>query len=192
MSRIGIYGGTFDPIHHGHLITALSVKELRKLDKIVFIPSFISPHKKELKISASDHRINMLKLAVQDVTYFDWSDFEITRENVSYTIDTLHEMKKHYDEIELILGADNMRAFHTWKSPDEIVRLATLIVLRRRTDSASDDDNIYTKDAVFLETPRIDISGTIIRRRVKEGLPIDFLVPQNVMKYIYKFKLYKD
>jgi nicotinate-nucleotide adenylyltransferase len=192
MSRIGIYGGTFDPIHHGHLITAQSVKELRKLDKIVFIPSYISPHKKDLKASASEHRINMLKLAVRDVPYFDWSDFEITRENISYTIDTLQEMKKHYDEIELILGADNMRTFDTWKSPDQIVKLATLIVLRRRTDSVSNSDNKYAENAVFLETPRIDISGTIIRRRVREGLPIDFLVPQNVMKYIYNFKLYKD
>lgn len=192
MSRIGIYGGTFDPVHHGHLITAQSVLELRKLDKIVFIPSFISPHKEELKISASEHRINMLKLSLTDVPYFDWSDFEISRKNVSYTIDTLLEMKKHFDEIELILGADNMKTFHEWKSPEKIIKLATLIVLRRRTDDASDNNNSFTKDAVFLETPRIDISGTIIRQRVRDGLPIDFLVPSSVMKYIYDFKLYKE
>ena len=192
MSRIGIYGGTFDPVHHGHLITAQSVRELRNLDKIIFVPSFISPHKEEFKTSDALHRINMLKIAIKDIDYFDWSDFEISRENVSYTIDTLQEMKKHYDEIELILGADNMKTFYKWRSPEEIIRLATLIVLRRRTDYEPGGDNKYEKNAVFLETPRIDISGTIIRQRVRQGLPIDFLVTRGVKEYIYDLKLYKD
>jgi nicotinate-nucleotide adenylyltransferase len=192
MSRIGIYGGTFDPIHHGHLITAQLVRELRNLDKIIFIPSFISPHKMKLDVSISEHRIKMLKLAIENVPYFDWSDFEIMREKVSYTIDTLLEMKKQYDEIELIVGADNIKTFHRWKSPEEILKLTTLIVLRRRTDADSGHENKYMEKAVFLETPRIDISGTIIRQRVRQSLPIDFLVPQNVMKYIYDLKLYKE
>ncbi len=84
MSRIGIYGGTFDPIHHGHLITAQSVKELRSLDKIIFIPSFISPHKTEWKPSESRHRINMLKLAIGNVRYFDWSDFDQEKKYIIY------------------------------------------------------------------------------------------------------------
>ncbi len=191
MSRIGIYGGTFDPIHHGHLITAQSVKELRNLDKIIFIPSFISPHKTGWKPTESLHRINMLKLAIGNVHYFDWSDFEIRRENISYTIDTLLEMKRHYDEIELIIGADNLETFDTWKSSEEVIKLATLLVLRR-TKNGPESKNIFIKKAVMLETPRIDISGTIIRERVKKGLPIDFLVPQEVMKYIYKLNLYKE
>lgn len=133
MSRIGIFGGTFDPIHYGHLITAQSVKELRSLEKIIFIPSFISPHKTGSKASEPQHRINMLKLAIDNISYFDWSDFEITKENISYTIDTLLEMKKHFDEIELIVGADNLEIFDEWKSPEEIIKLATLLVLRRKT-----------------------------------------------------------
>lgn len=192
MNRIGIYGGTFDPIHHGHLITAQSVKELRKLDKIIFIPSFISPHKTGWKASESLHRINMLKLAIRNVPYFDWSDIEVKRENISYTIDTLLEMKKHYDEIELIIGTDNLETFDTWQSPEEIVKLATLLVLRRRTENKPESKNIFIRGAVILETPRIDISGTIIRQRVKKGLPIDFLVPQTVMEYIYDSNLYKE
>lgn len=192
MSRVGIYGGTFDPIHHGHLITAQAVKELRNLDKIIFVPSFISPHKEGFIVSEPQHRINMLKQAIDSTIYFDWSDFEIKRERVSYTIDTLSEMKKKYDEIELIVGADNIKTFDRWKSPEEIIRLATLIVLRRRTDAESVSSNNFINKAVFLETPRIDISGTIIRQRVKQGLPIDFLVPQAVMKYIYDLKLYKE
>ncbi len=192
MSRIGIYGGTFDPIHYGHLITAQAVRELRNLDKIIFIPSFISPHKEGFIISEPAHRINMLKLAIDKIPYFGWSDFEIKRERVSYTIDTLTEMKKKYDDIELIVGADNIKTFDRWKSPEEILGLATLIVLRRRTEADTGNRNNYTDKAVFLETPRIDISGTIIRQRVKQGLPIDFLVPQGVIKYIYDSKLYKE
>lgn len=192
MSRIGIYGGTFDPIHHGHLITAQAVKEMRSLDKIIFIPSFVSPHKEGFIVSGPEHRINMLRLAIDKIPYFGWSDFEIKRERVSYTIDTLTEMKKKYDFIELIVGADNLKTFDRWKSPEEILDLATLIVLRRRTDADTESRNHYMDKAVFLETPRIDISGTIIRQRVKQGLPIDFLVPQSVIKYIYDIKLYKE
>lgn len=192
MSRIAIYGGTFDPVHHGHLITAQSVLELRKLDKIIFIPSFISPHKQDVKASAAEHRLNMLKLAIQNIPYFDSSDIEINRKNVSYTIDTLKEMKKHYSHIELIMGEDNFLSFNTWKSPEKILDIATLLVLRRRTAKEPELKYPYEERAVFLETPRIDISGTGIRERVGNELPIDFLVPQNVMRYIYNLKLYKE
>ncbi len=192
MSRIAIYGGTFDPVHHGHLITAQSVLELRKLDKIIFIPSFISPHKQDIKASPAEHRVNMLKLAIEGIPYFDWSDFEINRENVSYTIDTLNEMKKQHEHIELIVGEDNLLTFDTWKSPDKILEIATLVVLRRRTVKEAGTKFPYEDKAVFLETPRIDISGTRIRERVKKGLPVNFLVPQNVMRYIYDQKLYKE
>ena len=192
MSRIGILGGTFDPVHHGHLITAQSVRELRNLDKIIFIPSFISPHKKEISASLPEHRLKMLKLALEDIGYFDCSDYEISKKKVSYTIDTLIEMRKHYNEIEMIIGADNILTFDQWESPDKIIRLVTLLVLNRRTEDGKESTNKFMKEAVFLETPRIDISGTIIRERVKKGLPIDFLVPQKVMKYIYNLKLYKE
>ncbi len=192
MSRAGIYGGTFDPVHNGHLITAQCVRELRSLDKIIFIPNRISPFKQELKVSEPEHRMNMLKLAIKNIAYFDLSDFEIKRKKVSYTIDTLHRIKQDYDEIELIVGADNIYTFDKWKSPEEIIELVTLLVLKRRTDNEPDIPNKFIKDAVLLETPVIDISGTVIRERVRRGLPIDFLVPQDVMKYIYDLKLYKD
>ncbi len=192
MSRIAIFGGTFDPVHHGHLITAQSVLELRNLDKIIFIPSFISPHKQDIKASTVEHRVNMLKLAIENIPYFDWSDIEINRENISYTIDTLKEMKKIYGDIELIIGEDNLMSFDKWKSPESIIKIATLLVLRRRTSREAVIKYPYEDKAVFLQTPWIDISGTRIRERVKNGLPINFLVPQNVMRYIYESKLYKD
>ncbi len=192
MSRIAIYGGTFDPVHHGHLITAQSVLELRNLDKIIFVPSFISPHKQDIKSSPAEHRVNMLKLAIENVPCFEWSDIEINRESVSYTLDTLKEMRRQYDHIELIVGEDNLRTFDKWKSPEEIIEIATLLVLRRRTSEEAGTEFPYAKKVIFLETPIIDISGTRIRKRVRKGLPINFLVPQNVMRYIYNLKLYKE
>lgn len=191
MSRIGIFGGTFDPVHLGHLITAQAVRELRNLDKILFVPSYIAPHKQDIQASASIHRINMLKLSIRGIPYFDWTDYEIKRKSVSYTIDTLIEMKKRYNEIELIVGEDNICSFDQWKSPEEIFKLAKIIVLKRRLGEESKCDNKYIHKAIFLETPQIDISGTEIRERVKKGFPINFLVPQKVLKYIYDANLYK-
>ena len=192
MSRIGIYGGTFDPIHHGHLITAQFVKEKRKLEKIIFIPAFIPPFKQSLKISPPEHRLKMLQLSIEGIPYFDYSDIELKRKNISYTIDTLKELKRNYNEIELIIGMDNFQSFNDWKSPEKIIELAKLVVLRRRTDKQSETENKFKENAVFLETPLIEISATDIRERVKNDLPINFLVPKNVMEYIYKQKLYKD
>lgn len=192
MSRVGIFGGTFDPVHFGHLITAQAVKELRNLDKIIFIPANISPLKEVLPSAAEKHRVKMLQLAIEGVPYFDWSDFEIKKEGVSYTIDTLCEMKKYYEVIELIIGEDNFRTFHLWKSFEEILKLATLLVLRRNIKINKETGNHILETAVFLETPEIDISSTLIRDRIKKGLPINFLVPQKVLKYIYKLNLYKE
>jgi len=192
MSRVGIFGGTFDPVHFGHLITAQAVKELRNLDKIIFIPANISPLKEVLPSAAEKHRVKMLQLAIEGVPYFDWSDFEIKKEGVSYTIDTLCEMKKYYEVIELIIGEDNFRTFHLWKSFEKILKLATLLVLRRDIKIDKETGNHILETAVFLETPEIDISSTLIRDRIKKGLPINFLVPQKVLKYIYKLNLYKE
>ena len=184
MIRVGIFGGTFDPIHNGHLITAQAVKELRNLDKIIFIPSYISPHKKDITTSFPEHRINMLKLSIEGIPYFDWTDYEIKKRGVSYTIDTLKELNKDYQEIELIIGEDNISTFDTWKSPEEIIKLATLVVLRRNINNVDGSKNEYFKKSVLLKTPVIEISSTVIRERVKKGLPINFLVPHKVLKYI--------
>ncbi|HSD62521.1 MAG TPA: hypothetical protein VLB50_01950, partial [Ignavibacteriaceae bacterium] len=138
-----------------------------------------------------EHRINMLKLSIEGVSYFDCTDYEIKKQGVSYSIDTLKEMKRHYDDIEMIVGEDNIMTFDQWKSPEEIFNIAAIIVLRRKLDENTQCDNNYIRRAIFLETPRIDISGTEIRERVKKGLPVNFLVPQNVLKYINDTNLYK-
>jgi nicotinate-nucleotide adenylyltransferase len=192
MSGIGIYGGAFDPIHMGHLITAQIVKEMRNLSKIIFIPSCIPPHKINVQLSDAEHRLNMLMLAIKGVPYFDYSEIELEREGVSYTIDTLRELRKKFEHMELIIGYDNIFKFDSWKEPHEILKLAKLVVLRRKLNVPRGKQNKYYRAAVFLKTPFIQISGSIIRKRVQEGLPINFMVPDNVRDYIQNFSLYKD
>jgi len=192
MSKIGIFGGTFDPIHNGHLITAQSVKEIRNLEKIIFIPAYISPHKQNAEASSAQHRLNMLKIALDEIPFFEYSDFEIKQHTISYTIDTLRELKKSYDEIDLIIGYDNIFQFHTWKDPDEIFRLANVVVLKRKSSHPIDYVDKYVESAHFVETRGIEISATDIRNRVNADLPIYYLVPEKVLEYIKENNLYKD
>jgi nicotinate-nucleotide adenylyltransferase len=191
MSKVGIFGGTFDPIHHGHLITAQSVREIRDLDKIIFIPSFISPHKADVNSASPEHRMNMLKLAVEGIDFFEVSDYEIKKEGISYTIDTLKEFKKKYDKLEFIIGYDNIFKFHTWKNPDEIMKITKILVLKRKSSLPPPHEDKYVKSALFVETRGIEISATDIREKVKQGMPIHYLVPEKVKEYIYSFNLYK-
>jgi len=189
LSKFGIFGGSFDPIHIGHLIIAQFIYEQRNLDKIIFIPSFISPHKLDLNFSTPNHRLEMLKLSIKDIHHYDYSDFEIKKGGVSYTIDTLKEFKINYDEIDLIIGYDNLLVFDKWKNPDEIIKLANLVVIRRET-FINKKMNKYFDYAIFLNSPIIEISSTEIRKRVAENKPIDFLVTKEVKEYIYKHNLY--
>lgn len=192
MSAIGIFGGTFDPIHLGHLITAQAVREIRNLDKIIFIPAFISPHKTDLHPLSGHHRLNMIQLSIEGINYFDCSDIEIKNENISYSINTLRKLKKKYKKIELIIGYDNIFDFKTWKKPDEILKLAKLIVLKRRASIEPDYKDKYFRAALFVETPTIEISSSQIRKRISENLPVSFLVPDKVNKYILDNHLYKE
>jgi nicotinate-nucleotide adenylyltransferase len=192
VSPVGILGGTFDPIHFGHLITAQYVLEARNLSKIIFIPNYISPHKTDKIITAPQHRLRMLQLALEGADHFEVTDIELKRTSVSYTIDTITTLKKNYSEIELIIGYDNLIDFSTWKEPDELVQLVTLVVMDRKIKSHPQNPDKYFRNAVLLNTPQIEISASEIRSRVRKNLPVNFLVPQKVMEYIKAFNLYKD
>ena len=190
MKAVGVFGGTFDPIHNGHLITARAVLELRKLDKVIFIPASISPHKTSQVSTAPEHRLAMLKTAIEGIPRFEVFDYELINKGVSYSVDTLRELKKSYDNLELIIGYDHFLLFDTWKDPEEILKLALPVVLKRNVN-VSANKGYYLEKAVLLDTPLIEISATDIRRRVESDLPINFLVPEKVMEYIYNFNLYK-
>lgn len=192
MKPVGIFGGTFDPVHIGHLITSNEVLEKRNLEKIIFMPCHISPHKTDQKPADDVHRLNMLNLALENYPYFESSDYEINKMEVSFTYDTLKEMKRKFDNIELIIGFDNMIVFDKWYRPDDILDIAKIIVMKREIDRIPGELNKFFESAVMLDTTLVDISSTEIRERIKIGLSIDNLVPEKVKKYILSNKLYKD
>lgn len=189
MKAVGIFGGTFDPIHLGHLICAQYVFENRNLEKIIFIPCKTSPHKTSVLSTESFHRLEMVKLAIVDIPYFDYSDFEINKEEISYSVDTLLHFKKKYENLELIIGEDNFSSLDSWKQPEKIIKLSTLIVLQRNV-SVSPRKNKYAKSVVYLNSPIIDISATDIRDKIKNNKPINFLVKEKVRLYINSNNLY--
>ncbi|MFH1197630.1 MAG: nicotinate-nucleotide adenylyltransferase [bacterium] len=192
MNAIGIFGGSFDPVHIGHLITAQSLLEERKLSKIIFIPCNISPHKPAFEYSLGLHRIRMLEVSLENYDQFEVSDYEINKGEISYSIDTIKHFKEQYDNVELIIGYDNLIVFDEWHLPDEIIKLSTLVVLKRRTDMEIKKLHKYFGEAVYVDTPVIEISSTEIRQRVKSNLSIDFLVPLKVKEYIHQYGLYKQ
>lgn len=189
MKKVGIFGGTFDPIHYGHLITTQFVLEKRGLDKIIFIPSHISPHKLDVKTVTDSHRFNMVKLAIDNNPLFEISDYEINKNDISYTLNTLLHFKKIYNDIELIIGFDNLLVFDKWYKPDQIFDEVTVVAMNRNGNFSNKINN-FTERAVIINTPVVDISSTEIRERVKNNLPINYLTPQAVVDYIYLNKLY--
>jgi len=187
---VGLFGGTFNPIHFGHLITSQRVKELRNLEKIILMPCNISPFKvKKSDLLEGDKRIKMLELAIGGNPAYEISDYELKKGGISYTYDTIMHLKESYSEIELIIGFDNILDFHKWYKPEEIVKEAKIVVLTRKTDDMA-RKNEYFDNAIFVDSPTIEISSTEIRDRIREGLAIEYLVPRLVVDYIRKEKLY--
>jgi len=191
LEKVGIFGGTFDPIHFGHLITAQSILEKRELEKIIFVPAYIAPHKVKYDYSNPLHRFNMTKLAIDAYPNFDISDFEINHDDISYSYNTLVEFSKTYDEMELIIGFDNLITFDAWYKPDEILEIVELVVMKRTYDKEIKKTHKYYAEAQFVDTPTIEISATEIRERVSKNLPIEYFVPHSVEEYIKEHKLYK-
>lgn len=189
MKKIGIYGGTFDPIHLGHLITARSVKEIRDLTEIIFIPASTSPLKQENKSAPPIHRLEMTKLAVKNYNDFSVSDFEIKNKGISYTIDTIKHFKNIYKNIELIIGYDNFLVFDKWYKWEEIIDLVDIIVLKRFYEEPIAPKTNSDK-FIFVDSPTIQINSTLIRERNAKDLPIDFQVTPEVLKYIKENDLY--
>jgi len=189
MSRIGILGGTFDPPHNGHLVLAQSALEYLKLDKVIFVPTAIHPHKKRLKITDSKFRLDMLKLAIGNNAKFEISDIEINRTGLSFTCDTLSEFRKLLSDADLflIIGGDNISDIETWKNPDEIFAMARVAAAMRPQSRASGK---YKDRVLTIDMPPIDISSTVIRKNIKRGRSITGLVPESIENYIKENGLY--
>lgn len=188
--RVGLFGGSFNPIHLGHLITSQRVMEIRRLEKIIFMPCNISPFKVKASDLVDGHcRQRMLELAVGENPNYEINDYELKKGGVSYTYETIKYLKQFYREIELIIGFDQLIEFDKWYKAEEIVKEVQLVVLKREVDKPV-ATNKFEEKAAFVDTPTIQISATEIRSRVRAGLSIEYLVPEAVADYIKQEKLY--
>lgn len=198
---IALFGGTFNPVHLGHVaIARAAVAELR-LEKLILIPSARPPHKTGRLLAPDDHRLAMCRLAVADDPRIEVSDVELQSEGPSYTVRTLRRFREQYGEAEIIflVGADMLRDFHLWQDFEEIVQLARIVTMPRPGVHLGDlaelrralgDEAVKRLLADLLATPLVDISSTEIRRRVKASRPIDDMVPPEVALYIADHQLY--
>lgn len=205
---IGLYGGSFDPVHIGHLRIAEDVREYFGFEKIIFVPAYHSPLKPESRASAED-RIYMLQLCVKYNRYFSIDDIEIKRKGKSYTIDTIRMYREKGRFPFFILGTDAFLTLDRWKKPEELIKMTSFIVLGRGKDRLEDvklfiknrfpdlkllQDKKPVEEAgyvYFFDRRRIDISSTEIRRRVKDSRSIKYLVLPEVEEYIFYKKLYR-
>jgi len=202
MTRIGILGGAFDPPHIGHLTGAEKVREEFGLDKIIFIPTYIPPHK-NLPKASPDKRLEMVEIAIQGKPYFEVSDIEIKRKGISYTVDTIRELKQIYskDELYLIIGMDEAKDFINWKKPKKLLKFCKFIILTRPGFQPEAAELLAHKKEEVPEPLRktvqflslnLDISSTMIRELVKKSNSIKSFVPEGVENYIKENKLYSQ
>lgn len=197
--KIGIMGGTFNPIHIGHLILAQKAYEEYGLDEIIFITSGDPPHKQVSHISAT-MRGEMTRLAVEDNPIFHYSDMEIKREGYSYTYLTLLELREIHADAELyfLLGADSLFYLEKWKRPDIIMQNAVILAANRNTNNEQLYNKIdelkrdYDADIRIIDMPNIDVSSSFIRHMVNIGRSVKYYVPDSVIDYIKENNLYLD
>jgi nicotinate-nucleotide adenylyltransferase len=201
--RLGIYGGSFDPVHFGHLLVAENCREQQKLDEVWFVPVATSPHKRQRAPADARHRIEMLDLAVGGHEPFHVSTIEIDRGGVSYTVETLEQL--HAEDaaraLFLLLGADALADLPTWKDPKRICELALPLVVARAYAPEPDfgllaefmsRERIAAAQAALVKMPPIGIASSDIRRRVAAGKSIRFRTPRAVEKYIETHGLYRE
>jgi nicotinate-nucleotide adenylyltransferase len=217
--RIGLFGGTFNPIHFGHLRTASEVAGAFKLERILFIPAYLPPHKETHEIAPPENRLEMVHLAVEGNPAFTVSDVELKRTGVSYTVDTVKYLKNellNQDELFLIMGVDAFLEVDTWKSYKELFQLIPVIIMQRpimvsggyrlKTDllkfikkNISDSYQFKNESCYFhikfskiyyYNVSLLEISGTKIRKLIQNGKSIRYLVPEPVENYIYEQELY--
>ena len=199
--RAAVFGGTFDPIHYGHLVAANEVMHSFDTDGVIFIPAGLPSHKDSSCVTGSEKRFEMTKLAISSNPDFYVSRMEIEREGPSYTIDTVSRLKSLFSPgcgIYFIAGADSVFQVFSWKNAAKLITMCSFIGVTR---PGYNKDELYTRirninenfesNIHFLEIPALDISSSEIRERVKAGKSIKYLVPEKVEEYIYKEGLYR-
>jgi len=197
--NIGVLGGTFDPVHNGHLIVAEEAKTRLNLTEVVFVPAGQPWLKTERPITPAEHRLQMLRLALADKPYFKLSAMEIERAGPSYTIDTITELQGQLDaedELFFILGQDNLVQLPQWREPSQLIQLCYLVAVPRpgspRPKLKELEASIpgISQRVMLMDKPHVDISAEAIRDRVVRGLSVRHLVPEPVNRYLKEHKLY--
>lgn len=193
--KVGLMGGTFDPIHLGHLIAAESARESAHLDEVWFLPAHVPPHKTRQPTASAQERLIMAKLATEDHEQFRVSDLELHREGASYTVDTMNQLKDRHPDYEFyfIIGADMVVDLVNWHKIDELLELTRFIGLARPgmvKDWSVVPEHILAR-VQRADMPRIDISSTDLRARLKEKRSCRYLLHPNVERYIREKKLYE-
>ncbi len=199
--RLGVLGGTFDPIHYGHLAIAEEARVRLNLDEVLFVPAGSPPHKTNHILTPAPHRLAMLRLATASNPHFTISTIEIDRPGPSYTVDTLTTLRylgSNCQSLFFIAGSDALRDLITWRSPERILQLCTFVVVHRPGITLPSLETLerqlprLTSRLIFLEGPRFDLSATELRRRIQLGLPIRYQLPEKVRHYITKHHLYRS
>jgi len=190
--RLGIFGGSFDPPHIGHLLAAVDAFEALSLDTLIFVPAAVQPLKAGLATAAAHQRLAMVRLLVGADPRFAVDSVEIDRAGLSYTVDTLETFAQRFPSAErfFLVGEDAMAAFSAWKAPQQIMRLAQVVILRRPSPATADP--LEAPDGtIALSTRLIDVSSTEIRERVRGGKSIRGFVPESVAAFIETERLYR-
>ena len=198
--RLGIFGGTFDPIHLGHLILAETVREACRLDQVLFLPARISPLKQQTAPTEARHRLEMVRLAIAGHPAFQVDDLELRRSGPSYTVDTLRHLhaQRPDDELFLMIGADSLADLSRWREPRELLDLAQLVVVNRGDtlpDLTAFEREFQRTTAGVVDVvnmPPVDISATELRARAATGRSIRYRTPRAVEMYILEHRLYRS
>jgi nicotinate-nucleotide adenylyltransferase len=190
--RIGVMGGTFDPIHHGHLVAASEVQSVFDLDEVVFVPTGQPWQKDERAVSPAELRYLMTVVATASNPRFTVSRVDVDRPGPTYTIDTLRDLREHYPDTDLffITGADALAQILSWKAVDELFDLARFVGVNRPGHELS-GDGLPADRVSLMEVPAMAISSTACRERVRAGEPVWYLVPDGVVQFIAKYRLYR-
>lgn len=200
MQKIGIMGGTFNPVHMGHLIAAQEVLEEMNMDRVLFIPTGNPPHKSKKEVISPDDRYEMVRRAVKNNTGFEVSDIEIKREGETYSYHTLMELHNKYPDAKLyfIIGFDTLKELDTWYRIQEVCKMTDFIVVNRGNTTEEIEEEIQNREKRYnckfsiVTIPDIQISSTDIRERLKNKRSIKYLVTKEVEEYIMQRELYRD
>ena len=191
--RVGVFGGTFDPPHLGHSIVAAEVMEALRLDRLLWVPAAVPPHKQGRRVTSAEVRRRMVAAAVRDHPGFELCDLELQRDGVSYTVDTLRRLRSDHPawSLYLIIGADLLEGFASWRDPDAIRRMARLVAISRGATATPPGSDVPGGVRTVRVTP-VDISSSEIRRRVAGGMAVSTMVATQVLSIIESERLYRS